>query len=803
MGNGIPTCDDMNDTLDSIWHGRNDAPVPFIHISDSGERYYAVAHSDYRYRACSHVNARVGSGWAGPPNRLSEDYWTPDNSYGGWLAGHELGHTYGRNHTLGAGRYPSTNAGPSPYETSCGTEQNTETSYPSDHVGGRISPSLTGDTAIYGFDAESFAVYGPDSYDIMSYCTYRWLSDYTYNALIHKFQTEPVAQSLRNNSHRLDSSSWASFSTSEQVDRLLLIGTIELSTRQVKLKPILFMPNMEPLHDNSVGDYGIVLRDEFGDILAHYHFQPIANADGDNPHIEEAIPYVNGTVMVDIEGPGGFLLKRIKAGESAPSIVVTSPKNDEILSNDTATVSWTASDPDNDRLTFMVKYSSDNGNTWKVVAQDVTRNSVVVDMRNVPASTHGLFRVLASDGIHTSRATSAPFIVPNHIPTVRIVKPQDNTVVVSGSTLSLIGSAYDLDIGSMGSNQLQWLSNIDGFLGNGDQLSIAKLSIGTHIITFQADDGSGDVASATVRVTVVADPTQFSPIPNNLQASTTSITLISSSLTATSRISIDNQNWLNPIEWNATTSQPWIKLNTVSGTTPSDLSISLDQNKLPSESQEAIITITSPNTPGDSVIISVKVILVGKEHKVWFPILMSSNSAIPLPKVGPDIVGAFSINPNKRTFQSGEPVTITAIVTNKGNAAADPFWVDLFINPSSPPTSANVIWNNVCGLQPCFGIAWAVRRSLAPGESVVLTSTVDSLEHGNTRWPGWFAKGTTDLYLYVDSYDLASPNGAVTETDETNNRAEIHGLTVTGTNPAEVAGIDINNFLRRQIAPMR
>lgn len=53
-------------------------------------------------------------------------------------------------------------------------------------------------------------------------------------------------------------------------------------------------------------------------------------------------------------------------------------------------------------------------------------------------------------------------------------------------------------------------------------------------------------------------------------------------------------------------------------------------------------------------------------------------------------------------------------------------------------------------------------------------------------WPGWLAIGTSDLYLYVDSYDLAAPSGAADESDENNNRAELHGLTVTGVNPAQV-----------------
>lgn len=152
----------------------------------------------------------------------------------------------------------------------------------------------------------------------------------------------------------------------------------------------------------------------------------------------------------------------------------------------------------------------------------------------------------------------------------------------------------------------------------------------------------------------------------------------------------------------------------------------------------------------------------------------------------PDLVGIFIISPNVSQFAAGEPVEITAVITNQGGAATGPFWTDLLINPSTPPASANVIWNKVCGMTPCFGIAWAV-PSLAAGQSITLTSTEDSFAKDYTTWPGWFAVGTSDLYLYVDSYDLSSPTGAVQESDESNNRFEQHGLDVSGVNPAQAS----------------
>jgi uncharacterized repeat protein (TIGR01451 family) len=157
-----------------------------------------------------------------------------------------------------------------------------------------------------------------------------------------------------------------------------------------------------------------------------------------------------------------------------------------------------------------------------------------------------------------------------------------------------------------------------------------------------------------------------------------------------------------------------------------------------------------------------------------------------LPQIGrsgaPDlIVSQIELSPAKTTFTAGELVELKVTVTNRGSVAAGPFWIDLSINPSSLPAAANQLWNTHCSLAPCFGMAWQVADGLAPGASVTLTSK--QLPAGYTIWPGWFAAGTTDLYVYVDSYNSGIALGAVAEGDESNNLLHLGGLTVSGANP--------------------
>jgi hypothetical protein len=172
---------------------------------------------------------------------------------------------------------------------------------------------------------------------------------------------------------------------------------------------------------------------------------------------------------------------------------------------------------------------------------------------------------------------------------------------------------------------------------------------------------------------------------------------------------------------------------------------------------------------------------------VFLPIVMKD------PK--PDLVGSFGLSPDKSDYGANESVLVTAVVTNVGAAAADPFWVDFYINPSRTPT-VNDPWNKVCGLSPCYGIAWYVSGGLSPGASVTLRSNcADPAQYPHepcygsqySVWPGHFAGGTRDLYLYVDSWNRTVSSGGVGESNEANNLSERHGLTVTGLG-ADAAG---------------
>jgi hypothetical protein len=139
----------------------------------------------------------------------------------------------------------------------------------------------------------------------------------------------------------------------------------------------------------------------------------------------------------------------------------------------------------------------------------------------------------------------------------------------------------------------------------------------------------------------------------------------------------------------------------------------------------------------------------------------------------PDLVGSFKLN--KSVFDPYDSVLVTVTITNTGDLAAGQFWVDFYVNPTTPPTTTNQPWDKSCGAKRCrYGIAWYVDETLEPGESITLTSTRGSYFEKNTDWPGYFVTDKLDLYLYVDSWNPQIASGAVAEDDESNNRSELH-----------------------------
>jgi len=561
-GGALPTCGQVNSYLLSkrLWDLAYSPNLP------ANTRYYGMVDDAAGFMAGCAVSVPgfVASGPTGIPT--AERFgWDTDGSYGDWYGAHELAHTWGREDVPFCGA----EGGPYPYPD------------------GRISPTLTGNSAIYGFDIFTRAIYEPGWKDVMGFCDYQWVSDFTYEGLMDFFRSGTGAGAQQPPPRPLLAKEGVGEGL---IDRLLVVGTIDPTNDSVDLQPLFVIPNAGKLKERVEGeDYAIVLRNAAGTELARYKFTPdVGEGGGDDSErevqilfINELVPYVDGTTRVDIEGPGGTVLPggSTSAGLTPPTVEILSAQGGSAAAlGETVTLSWEANDIDGDPLSFNVQYSPDNGQTWETIEQNLSGTSVDIDLRNLTRSDQALFRVVATDGIHTSAsASSAPFAVPNRPPTVRIVapaRPPSGPVIHFADTpLSLCAQVSDPDGDAIA---VTWSSSVDGSLGSGTCITVPQLSVDLHTITVTAADGKGGTGSDQIQVQVYCfqkcGPSGCTPCPTP-RPDELSVAPVLISCPGAS-IAIENKNPANAIDWYAGyVAQPWVHLCRASGQTPDSVTL--------------------------------------------------------------------------------------------------------------------------------------------------------------------------------------------------------------------------------------
>ncbi len=164
------------------------------------------------------------------------------------------------------------------------------------------------------------------------------------------------------------------------------------------------------------------------------------------------------------------------------------------------------SDADSTEHTLWVQYSADGGATWAILGTALAGTTLVVDFDDLPGSANNsLLRVLASDGVNTGEATSGLFTVTKTLPVAEIIFPSDGDEFKLGDLVWLQGRGFDADDGTLADASIQWESNIDGILGNGDDLPLTSLVRGTHTISMIVTDGDGNQATDTINIIVGAE----------------------------------------------------------------------------------------------------------------------------------------------------------------------------------------------------------------------------------------------------------------------------------------------------------
>ena len=122
---------------------------------------------------------------------------------------------------------------------------------------------------------------------------------------------------------------------------------------------------------------------------------------------------------------GSNELASLMASASPPVLAITSPGTGGSLdASMPLTIAWSASDADGDSLTFTALYSPDGGESWLPLGVDIVESSVAFNAAQIEGGENVLFRVLASDGFHTTEQTIGPLHVVQR-PAIAVDAPTD------------------------------------------------------------------------------------------------------------------------------------------------------------------------------------------------------------------------------------------------------------------------------------------------------------------------------------------------------------------------------------------
>jgi hypothetical protein len=331
-------------------------------------------------------------------------------------------------------------------------------------------------------------------YDFMSYCHPDWISKYHFNKLSSGFKDYSFINTIAN------------LSTDEEITPIISVyGTVIKSPIQVEFGALYPLDSFVQPDESRGTDYCLELRDGNEVTLDSRCFDlsfvlPETGDPMDRETFTFALPYPINTHSLVLSHLGTEI-GRVTRSNNIPTIQLISPNGGEVWESEGSyTVSWIADDADDDPLSYIVSYSIDDGITWLPMAVDVTTTSLEVDSQHLPGSTFARFKITASDNMNSSSDSSdAQFTVLGKDPQVFILIPEQDITVPPGIPIFLQGYAYDLEDGVLNSDSLQWISNLDGYLGAGSTLFVA-LSHGQHMVTLTATDSNGNVASHVVNI---------------------------------------------------------------------------------------------------------------------------------------------------------------------------------------------------------------------------------------------------------------------------------------------------------------
>jgi len=262
-----------------------------------------------------------------------------------------------------------------------------------------------------GFDPETKQIkLSRQNHNSLASCSNPWVSPGTYENL---FETNLTSKLRIQKSAGSSMSSLLTLASppgkrqSQPAEYLILSGAVGPNGSAPRLDPVYRLESsIAPLPLPDAGEWGLELAGDGG--LPSRH---CVDEDLDGGEFVAKVPYRAGTQRIALTQMGQEVVARA-ASANAPSLQITSPTAGANLdASAPLTITWMASDADGDGLVFAVLQSADGGESWFPLTFDLTDAQFTFDGARNQGGGDVFFRVLASDGFHTTEQVVGPVTV--------------------------------------------------------------------------------------------------------------------------------------------------------------------------------------------------------------------------------------------------------------------------------------------------------------------------------------------------------------------------------------------------------
>jgi len=192
--------------------------------------------------------------------------------------------------------------------------------------------------------------------------------------------------------------------------------------------------------------------------------------------------------------------------------VVTNVPPRRFFQKGARTLTWQATDPNDDTLSYKVFYRTLGESEWHLLADNLSQNYYTIDGNRVPDGTY-LFKIVASDAPSNTKEValsderiSDAIEIDNTPPAIRVSGPsitgQTAEVVfdATDATSRIVRGEYSVDGGTW-----QLIFPVDGIADSAHEsfkVTVAFDKPGEHLIAFRCADSSSNVGTAKVTATV-------------------------------------------------------------------------------------------------------------------------------------------------------------------------------------------------------------------------------------------------------------------------------------------------------------